>query len=67
MVKPNEARRIQFDKRERAVVLPLDIARAESAETYAETVRDILRKRGVDADATDWNYNSLTGVATRIR
>lgn len=48
------------------VVVALGVS-AIAAETYAETVRDILRKRGVDADATDWNYNSLTGVATRIR
>ncbi len=67
MPKPNETRRIQLDKKERAAILVLAIARSEAQNAYTERVTDALKARGVDVTTTDWNYDPLTGTAVRIR
>jgi hypothetical protein len=67
MGKPSETRRIQFDKKERTEALRLSTLMAEAVDARTEYLKGVMRQRGIDVDATDWNYDPLTGVAVRIR
>ena len=61
--KPNTARRIQFDKRQRAEGLRLAQALADAQTTYQEWATKAVQARGVDTDATSYSYDPISGIA----
>jgi hypothetical protein len=66
-MKNNQARRVNFDKKERATALRLATAAVESQNAYRDYVDARLRARDLVTENAEWQYEPLAGVAVRVR